>query len=88
MDTGLALTAATMMYPFALGDGGSAVGGGAVRELFLMLVGRSVGQIHFHVVRHFFQEVRGNQTTVAVHLALQTVRDRDAYQAADVCVCV
>lgn len=84
MDTGLALTAATMMYPFALRDGGSTFEGGVVRELFKLLVGRSVGQIHFHVVRHFFQEVRGNQTTVAIHLALKTVRDSDVYQAAHV----
>ena len=74
---GLALRAAMMMYPFALWDvGGGRVGGGPAGRLFLGVVGRSIGQIHLHVVRHFFQEVRGDQTAVAVHLTLWTGLER------------
>ncbi len=69
---GLALRAAMMMYPFALWDGGGRVGRGTVGRFFLGVVGRRIGQIHLHVIRHFFQEVRGNQTTVAVDLTLWT----------------
>lgn len=69
---GLALRAAMMMYPFALWDVGGGVGRGPVGRLFLGVVGRSIGQIHLHVIRHFFQEVRGNQTAVAVDLTLRT----------------
>ena len=71
---GLALTAAAMMmYPFALRDGGGG-GGGAVGGLLLGRVGGGVGQVHLHVIRHFFQEVRGNQSAMAVHLPLRSSR--------------
>lgn len=60
-----------MMYPFALWNGGvGRVGRGAVARLLRGVVARSVSQIHLYVIRHFFQEVRGNQTTVAIDLTL------------------
>lgn len=67
---GLALRAAMMMYPFALWDGGDGVGRRPVGGLFLGVVGWSISQINLHVIRHFFQEVRGNQTAVAIDLTL------------------
>jgi len=69
---GLALRAAMMMYPFSLCYAGGRVGRGPVGRLFLGVVGWGISQIHFHIIRHFFQEVRGNQTTMAVDLTLWT----------------
>lgn len=65
-----------MMYPFALRDGGGGVGGETAGGLFRGVVRWGVGQIHLHVVRHFFQEVRGDQTAVAVHFALRRAMEK------------
>lgn len=66
-----------MMYPFGLWDGGR-VSRGPVSRLLLGEVGRSICQIHLHIIRHFFQKVRGNKTTVAVDFTLwMEVNGRD-----------
>lgn len=65
-----------MMYPFSLWYSGGRVGVGAVGGPFLGVLGWCIGQIHLHVVRHFFQKVRGNQSAVAVEFPLMTVVGR------------
>lgn len=69
---GLALRAAMMMYPFSLWHVCSGVYRGPIGGFFLGVVGRGVGQIDLHVIRHFFQEVRGHQATMAIELTLGT----------------
>lgn len=71
------------MYPFDLrgcgsrGGGSGGSGGATVCWRPLLVAGWRVSQVHLHVVRHFFQKVGRNQTSLAIHLALsEAVRER------------
>lgn len=49
-----------LAYPFGLGTHGRLVG----------VVGRSIGKVDLHVIRHFFQEVGRHEAFLPIQLSL------------------